>query len=68
MDGGAEIANDRVCEAQGRFIAFWRGRVVSKLDGTLRNFASEREAWEFLGRRNAVGDSMFGARRRSQRD
>lgn len=67
MDGAAEIANSRVCETQGRFIAFWRGQVVSRLDGTLRYFASEQQAWEFLGRRNAVADSMFAAGRRPQR-
>jgi len=68
MDGAGGTADYQVCEAQkGQFIAFWRGQVVSKLDGSLRYFASEQAAREFLARRNAAGNSMAGSGRRSQR-
>lgn len=67
MDGARGTPDNQVCEAQGRFIAFWRGHVVSKLDGTLRYFPSEQAAWAFLERRNAAGDSMVGAGRRPHR-
>lgn len=56
--------DNQVCRVENdRFIAFWRGNVVYKFDGTLRYFASEQAAWDFLARRDLVSSSMVGARR-----
>ena len=38
----------------GRFHAFWRGRVVTE-KGRIKRFESEREAWEFLALCDALG-------------
>jgi hypothetical protein len=55
---------NRVYRAEdGRFIAFWRGDVVYKFDGTLRYFENEEAALNFLARRDAVGSSIVGMRR-----
>jgi hypothetical protein len=52
----------QVCLAEsGKFIAFWRGKLVHKLDGALRYFESENAAWGFLARRDAVSASIVGA-------
>jgi len=62
MDGASNIPDGQVCKAEsGQFIAFWRGRVVCKLGGALRYFATEQAAREFLARRDAVGSSMIDA-------
>ncbi len=38
----------------GRFIAFWRGRVVFE-NGRVKKFVTEHDAWEYLERCNKVG-------------
>lgn len=38
----------------GRFHALWRGRVVYE-NGHIKRFQSEREAWDFLARCDALG-------------
>jgi hypothetical protein len=56
-----DIEQSRVCEVEGgKYIAFWRGQLVHRLDGALRYFASERDARAFLGRREGAGSSMLG--------
>jgi hypothetical protein len=58
----SDIEQSRVCEVEGgKYIAFWRGQLVHRLDGALRYFASERDAQAFLGRREGAGSSMLGA-------
>jgi hypothetical protein len=71
MSVPTDIPGSQVCEADsGQFIAFWQGQIVHKLDGGLRYFETEQAAWDFLARRDLVGDSMVGARarRRTGRD
>jgi hypothetical protein len=38
----------------GGFIAFWKGSVVYQ-NGRVKRFETEREAWEYLARCDAVG-------------
>ena len=40
--------------ANGKFHAFWRGRVVFE-NGRVKRFETESEAWEFLARCDAAG-------------
>jgi len=40
--------------ADGRFIAFWRGRVVFA-NGRVKKFETERDAWEYLTRCDTAG-------------
>ena len=62
MSSETNIEQSRVCEVEGgKYIAFWRGQLVHRLDGALRYFASERDAQAFLGRRDGAGNSMLGA-------
>ena len=71
MKAPTDTSSSQVCKADGgRFIAFWQGELVHKLDGGLRYFETEQAAWSFLARRDSVIDSMVGAgaRRRSGRD
>jgi hypothetical protein len=59
-----EARNNQVCRAEnGQFIAFWRGNIVNKFDGTLRYFGSEQAAWDFLTRREGVSSSIIGVPR-----
>jgi hypothetical protein len=70
MDKATDASDNQVCQAQsGQFIAFWRGQLVHKLDGTLRTFDSEQAAWSFLARRDSVSPSVVqrGAARRTDR-
>lgn len=47
--------NNRVdASHDGKFHAFWRGRVVFE-NGRVKRFESERDAWEFLARCDAAG-------------
>jgi hypothetical protein len=38
----------------GRFLAFWRGRVVYE-NGRVKRFETEDEAWKYLARCDAAG-------------
>jgi hypothetical protein len=61
MDSNIDTQDSRVCEVEGgKFIAFWHGQVVCKLDGALRYFPSERDAQLFLSRRDRIGSAMLG--------
>jgi hypothetical protein len=61
MKTASDTPASQVCRADGgQFIAFWRGRLVYKLDGSLRYFDTEQSAWSFLQRRDSVSDSMVG--------
>ena len=61
MDGANDASDSRIYEAEnGRFIAFWRGQVIHKLDGTLRYFETREAAEIFLARRDAVSGSIVG--------
>jgi hypothetical protein len=63
METATDTLNSQVCRAEnGQFIAFWRGSVVVKFDGSLRHFASEQAAWNFLERRDLVSSSIVGIR------
>ena len=42
------------CSHDGKFRAFWRGRVVFA-NGRVKRFETEQEAWEFLARCDALG-------------
>lgn len=65
MKAPSDTPESQVCKADGgRFIAFWRGQLVHKLDGALRYFETEQAAWDFLARRDSAGDSMLGAGKR----
>jgi hypothetical protein len=62
MNDQISAPESQVCLAEsGQFIAFWRGQLVHKLDGALRYFDTEKAAWGFLARRDAVSASMVGA-------
>jgi hypothetical protein len=41
--------------ANGKFIAFWQGRVVYMTDGTVRHFTSEVDARAFLDQCDRAG-------------
>jgi len=63
MNSASNIPESQVCLAEnGQFIAFWRGQLVSKLDGALRYFETQEAAWDFLASRDSVSSSMIGAR------
>jgi len=64
MKTASGTSDNQVCRAEnGRFIAFWRGNVVNKFDGSLRYFMNEQAAWDFLSRRDGIGSSIVGVRR-----
>jgi hypothetical protein len=57
-----DAEHNQVYQAEnGQFIAFWRGSVVHKFDGTLRYFGSEQAARDFLTRREGISSSIIGA-------
>jgi hypothetical protein len=59
-----DAMGNQVYQAEnGQFIAFWRGSVVHKFDGTLRYFGSEQAARDFLARRESVSSSIIGVSR-----
>lgn len=67
MKAPSDAPDSQVCPVDGgRFIAFWRGQLVHKLDGTLRYFETEQAAWSFLARRDSVIGSMLGMAKRGR--
>jgi hypothetical protein len=59
-----DLVDNQVCRAEnGQFIAFWRGNIVHKFDGALRYFGTEEAAWDFLRRRDDIGNSIIGGSR-----
>ena len=57
------VGNQVYPAENGQFIAFWRGNVVHKFDGTLRYFGSEQAARDFLTRREGISSSIIGVTR-----
>ena len=58
MKGASSAPSSQVFKTEnGQVIAFWRGQLVLKLDGTVRYFETEYEAWGFLARRDSFGNS-----------
>jgi hypothetical protein len=48
-------ANNKIdASTNGKFHAFWHGRVVFE-NGRVKRFETERDAWEFLARCDAQG-------------
>jgi hypothetical protein len=61
MNNPGDVSESRVCKTEdGRFIAFWRGQLVRKLDGALRYFATDQAARSFLAVRDTVSGSIVG--------
>ena len=68
MNDKGDYPDSRVCKTEGgQFIAFWRGQLVYKLDGSLRYFETDDAARCFLARRDSVSNSMVGKARRAGR-
>ena len=70
MDDADGTSDSRIYKAEnGKFVAFWRGQIVYKLDGTLRYFETSEAAECFLARRDSVSSSMVvGGGRRATSD
>jgi hypothetical protein len=61
VDSNIDMTDSRICEVEGgKFIAFWHGQVVCRLDGALRYFPTEQDARLFLDRRDRIGSAMLG--------
>jgi hypothetical protein len=39
----------------GKYHVLWRGQLVNNRDGRMREFATDREAWDFLARCDTAG-------------
>ena len=64
MSGANAVPSNQVLRTEGgKVIAFWRGKLVLKLDGAVRYFGTEHEAEGFLARRDTFGNGGPGAPR-----
>lgn len=57
MNDADAVSSSQVLKTvDGRVIAFWRGDLVLKLDRAVRYFETERQAWDFLARRESFAN------------